>query len=168
MFHPRFTPLPLPDAGRIIHYSTPTPCHFIRREYPMRRFALLVLVILPFLAPAAEPAGPMSRIAFGSCVHQDKPQPIWDSIVAAKPDLFLLIGDAIYADVPKDTKMHEAYAKLAAQPGFKALRAACPVLAVWDDHDYGKNDAGAEFPQKDDSKKQFLTFFGEPPGSPRW
>src|SRR5437868_6122617 len=52
-------------------------------------------------------------------------------------------------------------------PG-SALRSACPVLAVWDDHDYGKNDAGADFPQKDDSKKQFLTFFGEPTGSPRW
>jgi alkaline phosphatase D len=134
----------------------------------MRRLALLVLIALSGLAVAAEPTGPASRIAFGSCAHQDKPQPIWDSIVAAKPDLFLMIGDAIYADVPKGTKMHEAYAKLAAQPGFKALRAACPVLAVWDDHDYGKNDAGAEFPQKDDSKKQFLTFFGEPPGSPRW
>src|SRR5262249_20692493 len=58
--------------------------------------------------------------------------------------------------------------KLAAQPGFKKLRAACPIMAVWDDHDYGKDDAGEEFPLKDDSKKQFLTFFGEPAGSPRW
>ncbi len=79
-----------------------------------------------------------------------------------------MIGDAIYADVPKGTKMEEAYAKLAAQPGFAKLRQSCPMMAVWDDHDYGKDDAGAELPNKDDSKRQFLTFFGEPPDSPRW
>ena len=39
---------------------------------------------------------------------------------------------------------------------------------MWDDHDYGLNDAGAEFMGKDESKRQFLTFFGEPSGSPRW
>src|SRR5690349_17518244 len=27
----------------------------------------------------------LSRIAFGSCARQDKPQPIWDAVVAAKP-----------------------------------------------------------------------------------
>src|SRR5262249_43085740 len=105
----------------------------------MRQITLLTLLIAPALIHADEPR-PLSRIAFGSCVHQDKPQPIWDTIVDAKPEVFLLIGDAIYADVPKDTKMEEAYLKLAAQPGFKKLRAACPIMAVWDDHDYGKDD----------------------------
>jgi alkaline phosphatase D len=133
----------------------------------MRRLALLLVFLLPMFARADEPRV-LSRIGFGSCVHQDKPQPIWDTIVAAKPELFLMLGDAIYADVPKGTKMEEAYAKLAAQPGFARLRQSCPMMAVWDDHDYGKDDAGAELPNKDDSKRQFLTFFGEPPGSPRW
>jgi alkaline phosphatase D len=133
----------------------------------MRRLVLLFILFLPLAVRAEEPKA-LGRIGFGSCVHQDKPQPIWDTIAAYKPDLFLMLGDAIYADVPKGTKMEEAYAKLAAQSGFVKLRQTCPMLAVWDDHDYGLNDAGAEFPNKDESKKQFLTFFGEPPGSPRW
>ncbi|MCG6867158.1 MAG: hypothetical protein LJE91_00065 [Gammaproteobacteria bacterium] len=41
-----------------------------------------------------------------------------------------------------------------------------PVLATWDDHDYGENDAGAEYPMKQQSERIFLDFFGVPPGAP--
>ncbi|MCX7700967.1 MAG: hypothetical protein N2039_08825, partial [Gemmataceae bacterium] len=91
-----------------------------------RCFAFFWL-FLPLVVTADE-SKPISRVAFGSCVHQDKPQSIWDRIVEAKPDVFLLIGDAIYADIPRDTVMAEAWAKLGAQPGFRKLRELCPVL----------------------------------------
>jgi alkaline phosphatase D len=42
-----------------------------------------------------------------------------------------------------------------------------PVLAVWDDHDYGANDAGAEYPMKAESQRMFLDFFGVAGDSPR-
>ena len=41
---------------------------------------------------------PLSRISFGSCAKQDKPQPIWDAVVAGKPELFIFLGDNIYGD----------------------------------------------------------------------
>jgi alkaline phosphatase D len=137
------------------------------RSAVMRQISCLLCLVFAWTS-LAEETKVISRVAFGSCVHQDKPQPIWDRIVEMKPDLFLLIGDAIYADIPKNTVMAEAYTKLGAQPGFRKLRQICPVLAVWDDHDYGINDGGASYIHKDDAKKQFLTFFGEPAGSPRW
>lgn len=31
----------------------------------------------------------LTRIAFGSCAQQDKDQPIWDAVLAARPDLSL-------------------------------------------------------------------------------
>jgi alkaline phosphatase D len=133
----------------------------------MYRIGFMLWFFVPW-SVQAEDTKTLARVAFGSCVHQDKPQPIWDRIVEVRPDLFLLIGDAIYADVPKDTVMAEAYAKLGAQPGFKKLRQTCPVLAIWDDHDYGLNDAGVNYAHKEEAKKQFLTFFGEPHDSPRW
>ncbi len=34
------------------------------------------------------------------------------------------------------------------------------VLATWDDHDYGKNNSGADNPKKDESKLWFLKFPG--------
>ncbi len=55
------------------------------------------------IAPAAKtvktPAvESLRRIAFGSCATQARPQPIWDAVVAARPELTLLLGDNIYAD----------------------------------------------------------------------
>ena len=43
----------------------------------------------------------------------------------------------------------------------------CPILATWDDHDLGANDAGGDYPKKDESQKIFLDFFGDPADSPR-
>jgi alkaline phosphatase D len=59
------------------------------------------------------------------------------------------------------------YAQFAAQPGFRRLRDRVPVLAVWDDHDYGEDDAGADYPMKRVSQRIFCDFWGEPADSPR-
>ena len=42
--------------------------------------------------------------------------------------------------------MREAYARAATIEGYAKVRATVPVLATWDDHDYGQNDAGGEYP----------------------
>ena len=41
------------------------------------------------------------------------------------------------------------------------------VLATWDDHDYGENDAGRHYPFKAESKEIFLDFWNEPKKSKR-
>ena len=110
---------------------------------------------------------PLRRIAFGSCATQARPQPIWDAVVATRPELTLLLGDNIYADTLDMNVMRAKYAKLAAMPGFQLLRKTCPILATWDDHDLGANDAGGDYPKKDESQKVFLDFFGDPADSPR-
>src|SRR2546426_6802750 len=100
--------------------------------------ACLGLALLASLPPAADAdKKPLTRIAFGSCAHQDRPQPIWGPIVAARPELFLFVGDTIYADTTDMKVMRAKYAKLAAMPGYQKLLKTCPVLATWDDHDYG-------------------------------
>ena len=109
----------------------------------------------------------LSRIAFGCCADQDKPQPVWDPVLARGNDLFIFLGDNIYADTRDMDLMRRKYATLAAQPGFARLRETTPLVAVWDDHDYGENDAGADFPMKDESRRIFLDFWQEPAGSPR-
>jgi alkaline phosphatase D len=42
-----------------------------------------------------------------------------------------------------------------------------PVVGVWDDHDYGKNDAGKEYPYKEESQQLFLDFFDVPENDSR-
>ncbi len=142
----------------------------------MRRFLGLAVVVLGLVGPAAgqEPAKPLSRIAFGSCADQDRPLPIFDKIADQKPELLILLGDTIYADLHLEKgekvtpeRIKQKYDILAGLPGWKRLRATCPVLATWDDHDYGKNDAGADWPLKDQSQKLFLDFWGVPADSPR-
>jgi alkaline phosphatase D len=63
--------------------------------------------------------------------------------------------------------MKKKYDQLAAIPGWQKLKRTCPILATWDDHDYGVNDGGAEYPKKDESQQLFLDFFGIPKDSPR-
>ena len=116
---------------------------------------------------AAAPARPLRRIAFGSCASQDRPQPIWDAVAATRPELLLMLGDNIYADTEDMDVMRAKYARLAAVPGFKALRASVPILATWDDHDLGVDDGGSDYPKKVESQKVFLDFFGDPEDSPR-
>jgi alkaline phosphatase D len=114
-----------------------------------------------------DPSSPISRIAFGSCAEQNRPQPIWDPILQARPELFLLIGDNIYADTEDMLEMRRKYEMLGAKPGFKKLRESVPLLATWDDHDFGTDDGGADYPKKEESRQVFFEFFNEPPGSPR-
>lgn len=120
-------------------------------------------------AVATAPSLPqtVSRICFGSCAHQDKDQTVWDAVLAAKPDLFVFLGDNIYANTRDIQLMRAKYAQLAAKPGFQKLRRSVPIVAVWDDHDYGENDAGADFPMRNPSRDTFLDFWQEPLNSPR-
>jgi alkaline phosphatase D len=138
----------------------------------MRRFLLgLLLVALCGNARADDPKV-VTRIAFGSCVDQDKPVPIFDAMAAAKPDLLVLLGDNMYADLDKKVQVtpdviREKYALMNKVPGFAKLKATCPVVGTWDDHDYGKNDAGVEWEHKDEAQAAFLDFFGVAKDDPR-
>jgi len=105
----------------------------------------------------------LSRIAFGACAKQDKPQPIWDAIIEAKPQRFLFIGDNIYGDSADMEVLKAKYALLGKQPGYQRLKQICPVLATWDDHDYGLNDGGGDFVRKRESQQVFLDFFEASP-----
>lgn len=109
----------------------------------------------------------ITRIAFGSCAKSDKPQPIWDAVLAAQPDLFIFLGDNVYLDTRDPEVMRLKYAELGAQPGYRRLKASVPILATWDDHDYGENDAGFDYPMKEESRRQFLDFFEVAADSPR-
>ncbi len=117
---------------------------------------------------------PLYRIAFGSCAQQWLPQSIWNAIGETRPDVFLFLGDAIYGDwdgkqvfTPTLETLKRDWDLLAAIPEFAKFRSTVPIMATWDNHDYGKHDGGAEFTLKEKSKELFLDFFGEPENSAR-
>lgn len=109
---------------------------------------------------------PIARIAFGACSRETEPQQIWNTIAQTYPDVFLFTGDNVYADT-KDPKIFtEKYGLLAGKPGFSKFRRKVPILATWDDHDYGINDGGVEFDGKEIAKTAFLDFFKPPLDAP--
>lgn len=112
-------------------------------------------------------APPLQRIAFGSCIRQDLPQPIWSAVRATRPQLTILLGDNIYGDTDDPEVLRAKWARLDAVEGFRALREETTLLATWDDHDYGRDDAGAEYPQRKASQQVFLDFLGVPRDDPR-
>jgi alkaline phosphatase D len=128
--------------------------------HPFTTRALIACLLLSATLSQAEK--PITKIAFGSCLQEKRPQPIWESVLSTKPDLFVLLGDNIYGDTRDMEKLKAKWNILAENPGFRKLRKSCPILAIWDDHDYGENDAGIEYPKKVESQEIFLDFLGEP------
>ncbi|HEX5652928.1 MAG TPA: alkaline phosphatase D family protein [Chitinophagaceae bacterium] len=136
----------------------------------MKRFIIpLLLVSLAGQAQMAAPLpkGLISTIAFGSCAEETAPQPVLDLVVKHKPELFIYLGDNIYGDTKDMKELKAKYDSLTAKPEFQRLKKAVPLLATWDDHDYGWNDTGKYYPYKTESKKLFLDFFNEPVNSER-
>ena len=109
----------------------------------------------------------LTRIAFGSCNRQSAAQPLWTPIQAANPDLWVWLGDNIYADTDDMAAMDSMYAVQKEKPGYRALRQQTPVIGTWDDHDYGANDAGRTYPKRDSSQQLLLDFLDVPEDSPR-
>lgn len=101
----------------------------------------------------------VSTIGFGSCANQNKPFPVLERIAERKPDLFCWLGDNIYSDTHNPNVLKKNYGKLGCKEEFRKLNETSYFLAVWDDHDYGLNDAGKEYSLKKQSKEIFLDFW---------
>lgn len=131
-----------------------------------------MLRLLAFFAAAAALTSvhadeALKRIAFGSCARQDRPQPIWQAVMKSNPDLWVWTGDIVYADTEDMEVMAAMYDQLANLPGYAALARSTPVVGVWDDHDFGANNAGKAYPKKAESQQVLLDFLGVPDDSPR-
>jgi len=100
-------------------------------------------------------------IAFGSCNKQGQPQPMWSEILKQSPNLFIWGGDNIYAKNSL-TSIKKGYDKQKSHIDYLKLKNSVPIMGTWDDHDYGKNDAGAEWELKAESQQLFLDFLEVP------
>ena len=102
------------------------------------------------------------KLGLGSCLDQDFPQPIWNSIEKENLNFFIFLGDNVYGDSPdgKLEKLRYAYKKQKSLlPSFLN---DINILSIWDDHDYGLNDGGRDYSLKKESQKMFLDFWEIP------
>ena len=114
---------------------------------------------VPMPAASLAPDRALTRIALGSCYHPSLKSGIFNEITAQNPDVFVFLGDNVYAadesDDPTLMSLRESYANLSAVESFAALRESTPLLVAWDDHDYGKDDAGGDFKHRDFSESLY-------------
>jgi alkaline phosphatase D len=151
----------------------------------MRRRQLIVFIGIPVLllfawlyatrseAPTGSQADPLPkkpgvfRIAFGSCNKQWKPNYMWKAILNCKPDLWIWLGDAVYAPTEDMTYLRQQYQLQKTKPEYQEFLKGVRVLGTWDDNDYGKKNGGKEYSKKVESQQIYLDFLDEPKDSPR-
>ena len=126
--------------------------------------SVLILCLLPITLCAQQADitfnKELNRVAFGSCSKQDLPnKQLWTEINTVNPDLWIWLGDNIYADTEDMARMREMYDHQKSHPDYQRLQKSADVIGIWDDHDYGMNDGNKMYRDKAESLKMYHQFF---------
>jgi alkaline phosphatase D len=90
---------------------------------------------------------------------------IFVTMAEEKPDVMLWLGDNTYlreVDLQSYSGYLYRYSHTRKTPEMQALLQSCPNYAIWDDHDYGPNDADKSWIHGDWAKEAFETFWANP------
>ena len=101
-----------------------------------------------------------ATLVFGSCANPKRygKGEIWRQIYQQEPDALVLLGDTPYIDTTNLARQRGAYRAFWQQPFVASLIRRIPVLATWDDHDYGKNDSVGTIPGRANSRQAFAEY----------
>lgn len=106
-----------------------------------------------------------TRFVVASCMKdnmQTQRELMWDRVSEAKADFILLVGDTCYADNNNDGTEKgywKRYSETRSKLSHFRQKNLVPTLAVWDDHDYGKNNSNGEFKSKSMVREIFQLFW---------
>lgn len=127
----------------------------------------IIALLLPLTFLKAEASDQTYIIGFGSCITEKREQPIWKAIKEENIDEFFFMGDNVYGDSDDGllVEMKESYEKQ--KNMFPDWVFSKKLNAIWDDHDYGKNDGGFEYPLKQEAQAMFLEFWNVAKNDPR-
>lgn len=117
------------------------------------------------------------KFAICSCMHDaHHSADIWQDLGEKRPDVVFFIGDSTYCDnevkslkeIPPQT-LWRRFSEARETLEIYHLPRLIPILAVWDDHDFGLNDTNSkEYPYGKESLKNFQTFFPMDPNFCRY
>ncbi len=95
--------------------------------------------------------GPMSsRIGFASCATTGSNHRTFATLRDLKPLLCIHMGDFHYEDIERNdpSLFRSAYDRVLTSPRQGGFYRSTPIAYVWDDHDFGPNDADGTSPSK--------------------
>jgi phosphodiesterase/alkaline phosphatase D-like protein len=108
------------------------------------------------------------RFAICSCMDDKNHKPeIWQNLMNRQPQIIFFIGDSTYCDNgisgnPKPHQLWQRFCEARQTLEIYYSPRLAPIIATWDDHDFGKNDTNSEsYPYVKESQKNFLSFFAQ-------
>lgn len=120
---------------------------------------------------------PPFTVAMGSCTYVNEPEydrpgrpygdgmRIFDAIADKNPDLMLWLGDNIYLREPdwgsRSGYLHR-YTHTRSVPELQRLLRTTKHYAIWDDHDFGPNDADGSWVNSTLARETFDLFWANP------
>lgn len=124
------------------------------------------------------------RIAFGSCskISQYGVAPVYEAIADERPDFSIFLGDNVYFIVADGSNVHfrgtpttgpvgdwnffesmvARYLRTRNHPDLRRMLRTIPSYAVWDDHDYGPDNADSLFELKEEAARAFVQVWANP------
>tara|TARA_B110000285_G_C15139781_1_gene629944 strand:+ start:3640 stop:4617 length:978 start_codon:yes stop_codon:yes gene_type:complete len=120
----------------------------------------------PLLAQDVSTSNVLNSLYFGSCNRTDLDPKIWNSITNQDPEVWVWLGDIVYSEKGNMRDLSEKYALQKELPAYKKLAENTTIFGVWDDHDFGGNDAGASFSKKKESRALLFDFLDVPKNHP--
>lgn len=120
---------------------------------------------------------PNVRFAIGSCAYVNEPEydrpnqtygghyEIFQSLAKAKPEFMLWLGDNAYlreVDWSTRTGILHRYTHTRSLPELQPFWGSVHHYAIWDDHDYGVNDADRSYWGKNLTEEAFNLFWANP------
>ncbi len=89
------------------------------------------------------------RFAFVSCVGSPRRAAEgWRDMSAIAFDMVLQLGDNHYANSTEPRVLRSNYRAHRSSDGFKAISARVPILGIWDDHDFARDNSDGTAPGK--------------------
>ena len=117
-------------------------------------------VLAEFKTPSTSPLAPF-RVAVGSCSWSANNGAVFANIAALEPRplAFVHAGDLHYADIDENSqsRFEQAYQRVHNAEQRELFR-SMPVMYVWDDHDFGANNADGDSPSKPAAMKAYRKY----------
>ena len=107
-------------------------------------------------------------IAFGSChkVNDPNSDVILTSIADKNPDAFIWLGDIVYGKDGNPKDLSKRFDQLKSKKTYQKLLQTTSIYGIWDDHDYGLNNAGSDYKHKKRSRADLFSFLNIPKNNP--
>ena len=136
---------------------------------------------LSFMTYPSEDSTDKVRIAFGSCskISQFPKGPIYGAIAKEQPDMMLFLGDNAYFIVADGSDRHFSttgpvgdwnypesmlarHLITRTHPDLQEMLRRVPSYGIWDDHDYGPNNADRTFELREEALRVFRQMWVNP------